>query len=78
MKFYLSIIGLTIFAYFTQNFMTRAIMLKKPSFIMPFGYVTIILSSIVDNVMFGSSFGTLSIIGMSLTSSGLLVKLLVP
>lgn len=45
---------------------------------MPLGYVTIILSSIVDSLMFGSSFGTLSIIGMFLTSSGLLVKLLVP
>lgn len=53
-------------------------MLKKPSYIMPLGYVTIILSSIVDNIMFGSSFGTLSIVGMFLTSSGLLVKLLVP
>ena len=78
MKFYLCIAGLTVFAYFTQNFMTRAIMLKKPSYIMPLGYVTIILSSIVDSLMFGSSFGTLSIIGMFLTSSGLLVKLLVP
>lgn len=53
-------------------------MLKKPSFIMPFGYVTIVLSSIVDSIMFGSEFGTLSIMGMFLTSSGLLVKLLVP
>jgi len=53
-------------------------MLKKPSYLMPFGYITIILSSIVDNLMFDSQFGTLSIIGMLLTSSGLLVKLLIP
>ncbi len=45
---------------------------------MPLGYLTIVLSSIIDYVYFGSEFSTLSIIGMGLTSSGLLVKLLVP
>ena len=53
-------------------------MLKKPSYIMPLGYITIILASIVDNIIFGTQFGTLSIIGMFLSSSGLLVKLLIP
>jgi drug/metabolite transporter (DMT)-like permease len=70
--------GLVIFAYLTQNFMTRAIMLKKPSYIMPLGYITIILAALMDYVIFGSSFSTLSIVGMFLTSSGLLVKVFVP
>lgn len=58
--------------------MTRAIMLKKPSYIMPLGYITIILSALCDYVYFGNKFSTLSILGMFLTSCGLLVKLLVP
>lgn len=53
-------------------------MLKKPSYIMPLGYITIVLSTIMDYVIFGNSFSTLSIIGMLLTSSGLMVKLFVP
>ena len=45
---------------------------------MPLGYITIILSAIMDFVLFGNSFSMLSIAGMILTSSGLLVKLLIP
>ena len=71
-------LGLVITAYLTQNFMTRAIMLKKPSYIMPLGYITIVLASLMDYIIFGNSFGKLSIIGMFLTSCGLLVKLLIP
>jgi drug/metabolite transporter (DMT)-like permease len=78
LNFYFYLFGLTITAYLTQNFMTRAIMLKKPSFIMPLGYITIILSTIMDFFLFGNSFSMLSIVGMLLTSSGLLVKLLIP
>jgi len=53
-------------------------MLKKPSYIMPLGYITIVFSALMDFILFGNSFGTLSIVGMLLTSSGLLVKLLIP
>ena len=45
---------------------------------MPLGYITIVLSTIMDYVIFGNSFSNLSIIGMLLTSSGLMVKLFVP
>jgi len=58
--------------------MTRAIMIKKPSHIMPFGYITIILASLIDYAYFGTEFNILSIIGMILTSSGLLIKIFVP
>ena len=78
LHFYIYMFGLVISAYLTQNFNTRAIMLKKPSYIMPLGYITIILSSVMDFLLFGNSFGTLSILGMFLTSSGLLAKLLIP
>ncbi len=65
-------------AFLTQSFNTKAIMLKKPSYIMPLGYITIILSSLLDYILFGNSLSTLSIMGILLTSSGLLIKLLIP
>jgi drug/metabolite transporter (DMT)-like permease len=53
-------------------------MKKKPSYMMPFGYITIIGSALVDYLIFNTSFDFLTIIGMFLTSCGLLVKLIVP
>ena len=52
-------------------------MLKKPSFIMPFGYITIVVGTILDYVVFGQGVDWLVIVGMVLTSSGLMVKLIV-
>jgi drug/metabolite transporter (DMT)-like permease len=77
-NFYFYVFGLTVTAYLMQNFMTRAILLKKASYIMPFGYITVILSSLMDFILFGNEFSSLSIFGMLLTSSGLLAKLLIP
>jgi drug/metabolite transporter (DMT)-like permease len=71
-------VGLVFFAYGAQNLTTRAMMLKKPSYIMPFGYLAIIISTLTDKLIFGTDFTFLTIIGMFLTSSGLLVKILVP
>jgi drug/metabolite transporter (DMT)-like permease len=45
---------------------------------MPFGYVTIIGSALIDFFIFGNKFDVLTIIGMLLTSCGLFVKLMVP
>ena len=50
--FFICLIGLVLTAYFCQVLLTRAIYLKKPSYIMPFGYVTIILSFIIDTLLF--------------------------
>jgi len=72
------IAGLVIFAFFTQNFITRAMMNKKPSYMMPFGYITIIGSAVMDYLIFNTSFDLITIIGMMLTSCGLLIKLIVP
>jgi drug/metabolite transporter (DMT)-like permease len=52
-------------------------MLKKPSFIMPFGYITIVVGTILDYLVFGQRVDWLVIVGMVLTSSGLMVKLIV-
>ena len=57
--------------------MTRAIMLKKPSFIMPFGYITIVVGTVLDYFLFDQAVDWLVIIGMMLTSSGLMLKLFV-
>lgn len=45
---------------------------------MPFGYITLVVGALVDSIVFGSEFGIIMIIGMLLTSSGLLVQVLVP
>lgn len=74
---FLSILGLVSFAYLTQNLITRAIYLKKASYIMPFGYISIIVAFVCDIFLFNSSFDWISIIGMIMTSAGLLSKLLV-
>jgi drug/metabolite transporter (DMT)-like permease len=67
-----------IFAYTTQNLITKAVMKKKPSYLMPFGYITIIGSALIDFFIFGNSFDILTIIGLLLTSCGLFVKLIIP
>lgn len=64
-------------AFSTQNLTTRAIYLKKASLILPFGYVSILVSGIVD-IMSGVSFDFLTVIGMMMTSLGLLSKLILP
>lgn len=74
---FLSVLGLVAFAYLTQNLVTRAIYLKKASYIMPFGYISIVVAFISDIVFFDASFDWISILGMILTSAGLLSKLLV-
>jgi drug/metabolite transporter (DMT)-like permease len=76
-NFYFYVFGFTITAYLMQNFTTRAILLKKASYIMPFGYITVILSAIMDFTLFGNAFSSISIFGMLLTSSGLLAKLFI-
>jgi drug/metabolite transporter (DMT)-like permease len=76
--FFVSMTGLVLLAFTTQNFITKAMMMKKPSYIMPFGYVSIICSVISDFLIFGTNFNVLTIFGMFLTSCGLLVKLIIP
>lgn len=76
-QFYISLVGMVFCAFSTQNLTTRAIYLKKASLILPFGYVSILVSGIVD-IMSGVSFDFLTVIGMMMTSLGLLSKLILP
>jgi drug/metabolite transporter (DMT)-like permease len=76
-KFFLAIAGLVGCAYINQNLQTRATLLKKASYIMPFGYISIVLAFISDIVLFDAHFDWLSIFGMALTSCGLLSKFLI-
>ena len=64
-------------AYGCQITMTRAIYLKKASYIMPFGYISIIFATISDILLFGASFDLVSVFGMIMTSAGLMSKLLI-
>lgn len=73
----MSLVGLVVCAYNCQILITRATYLKKASYIMPFGYVSIVFSFMMDIFIFDENFDTISILGMCLTSSGLLIKLLV-
>ena len=64
-------------AYGTQICVTRAIYIKKASYIMPFGYISIVFATLSDILFFGASFDLLSVIGMIMTSAGLFGKLLI-
>lgn len=66
-----------VFGYLTQNLSARSLFLKKPSIIMPFWYINTVIGFVIDVVYFGDSFDWMSILGMMLTSSGLLMKLLI-
>ena len=76
LEFFLGMAALVGCAYLTQNLMTRAVYLKKASLIMPFGYAGIVFASIYD-ILSGEHFDFLSIVGMVLTSAGLMSKLLI-
>jgi drug/metabolite transporter (DMT)-like permease len=75
--FFLWLGGLVGFAYVMQNMLSRATLLKKASYIMPFGYVSIVVSSICDIIVFGVDFDWLSGIGMVMASVGLVSQLIV-
>lgn len=61
----------------TQYMIVMATTLKKPSYTMPFGYFGLVVGFIADIFYFNTSFNLLTIIGMILTSGGLLSKLFI-
>lgn len=77
-RFFVGVIGLVGCAYVNQNLTSRATLLKKASYIMPFGYIGIVLSFLCDIILFQASFDWISVFGIILTSAGLLIKLLIP
>ena len=74
LKTILSIIFIAFIAFLTQITRITAIFLEKPSNIMPFGYAGIIGSLLVDLYIFDTNLNSLAIIGILMTSVGLLGK----
>lgn len=52
-RFFLLVGSLVGFAYLTQNMISRAVYLKKASYVMPFGYISIVVAFVCDVVVFG-------------------------
>jgi drug/metabolite transporter (DMT)-like permease len=71
------VLGMLVFGWASQLFLYESSRMERPSRVMPFCYVTIIISFLADIYLFDISFGLLSVLGMLLTSSGLLGKLLI-
>ena len=68
--------SLTLMGYMTQTCLTRSALLKRASYLLPFGYTGIIAGFLFDVLIFDTSFNWAAILGMILTSVGLLGKLL--
>jgi len=66
---------MAVFAYLAHYFRVKSLFLLPPSKIIPFNYVGIILSVIMDLTLFGHKTNLLEIIGILLTSIGLLSHL---
>jgi drug/metabolite transporter (DMT)-like permease len=64
-----------IFALLAQYMIFAATSLKEPSYTMPLGYLAIVVGFLADIAFFKVEFNSLTVIGMLLTSAGLLSKL---
>ena len=66
------LIGIVLTALLSQYSIFLSNSLKSPSLVMPFGYASVIVSFLADVYLFDTVFSALPIIGMLLTSAGLL------
>lgn len=73
----LAFVVVVAFALTTQYMIFTATTLKPPSHTMPFGYLGVVVGFTADIVFFGSKFNAYTIVGMLLTSLGLISKLFV-
>ena len=71
-KFILLIILVAVVGIFAQNLIFLASSLKKPSLMMPFGYVGVTTGFFIDLFLFDTYFTFMSILGIFLTSLGLI------
>lgn len=62
--------------FLAQFLVFMANIVKKPSSMMPFGYVTVLVGFLADLYLFDISFDLSIIIGILLTSAGLLSEYL--
>lgn len=66
------VLGIVPIGYFAQFLIIRANNIAKPSDVMPFGYASVMVGFVADVVLFGTTFKLLQIVGILLTSVGLL------
>lgn len=64
-----------ILALLAQYMIFAAASLKEPSYTMPLGYLSIVIGFLADIIFFKVDFNSYTVIGMLLTSAGLLSKL---
>ena len=64
--------GVVVFGFLTHFFIIKANSISKPSVVMPFGYVSVVVGFLGDVFLFGTEFSFLAVVGMLLTSTGLL------
>jgi drug/metabolite transporter (DMT)-like permease len=62
-------------AFFAQLMIMKSLSMKKPSYLMPLGYITVILSFCADFFIFNANLDLYAVIGILLTSGGLLTNL---
>jgi hypothetical protein len=70
--FFILIFGIAGTGFFLQNLIIMANSLKKPSLMMPFGYLGVVTGLLADLYIFEISFTFLTFLGVFLTSGGLL------
>ncbi len=76
-KTVLALIGVIVCAFGLQSLVTRAMLMAKPSMVMPFSYISIVLGCIVDSFIFNFSLDFITIAGVLLASVGLLTKVFI-
>jgi drug/metabolite transporter (DMT)-like permease len=68
----LLMLAITVATLFTQYGIFLANTIKSPSLMMPLGYVSVLIGFWADVSLFDTQFTLLSVVGMMLTSAGLL------
>jgi hypothetical protein len=76
LEFFLLLLGISLTGIFSITFIFMANSLKKPSVMMPFGYVGVATGFLADIYLFDTSFTFLTFMGVVLTSGGLMSEFL--
>lgn len=71
------ILAIAMAGFVAQTLIILANSLKKPSLMMPFGYFAVAIGFIADEYLFEIDFTFLTIVGIFLTSGGLLSGFLI-
>lgn len=77
LTFFMLIFGIAGTGFFLQNLILMANTIKKPSLMMPFGYLGVVTGLLADLYIFKNSFTFLTFLGVFLTSGGLLSGFLI-